>query len=88
MSSYIDVDKAIEYAKIISKDTPQLATATRMICEYIQAQPTADVAPVVHAHWTRSHIAGRFCSNCEGYGIIASSYCPDCGAKMDEKTEQ
>lgn len=43
--------------------------------------PSADVAPVVHGEW-----CGSVCSAC---GESTSywyncSYCPNCGAKMDE----
>ena len=54
--------------------------------------PAADVAPVVHAHFT--HIGPRFAGgvdwwNCSICGSLVSgvetkfSYCPHCGAKMD-----
>ena len=54
--------------------------------------PTLDVAPVVHARWEDHH-----CTNCkneaallyecigddEGFAWNHSSYCPNCGARMD-----
>ena len=60
--------------------------------------PTADVAPVVHAHWeiiyeSSAGVTDARCSNC-GFESLAyendvhtdenCNYCPCCGAKMDE----
>lgn len=61
----------------------------RCFVRIIESQPTADVAPVIHAHWIRQDESfTRFkCSNpecgienCSGF----ENYCPNCGAKMDE----
>ena len=51
--------------------------------------PPADVAPVVHGRWIYDKKAQRpYCSVCKGYFYGATnspmSYCPNCGAKMDE----
>lgn len=66
--------------------------------EYLYELPAADVAPVVHGHWislTDCSNAGVYCSIChkkvykEDYAWcnrknkVRSSYCPNCGAKMD-----
>lgn len=58
-----------------------------------------DVAPVIHAYWTRkrtlSHDGELYCSNCEWTPEVLGSttlgdlqladvyHCPHCGAKMD-----
>ena len=64
--------------------------------------PVADVAPVRHGRWislTDCSNAGVYCSVChkkvykEDYAIcnrknkLRSDYCPNCGAKMDEKED-
>ena len=56
------------------------------IINYINEQPTADVAPVRHGEW--QEINGIFsCSRCgysfehEGYKHFFN-YCPNCGAKL------
>lgn len=64
----------------------------------VDAIPSADVAPVVHGQWislTKCSNAGVYCSIChkkvykEDYAWcnrknkLRSSYCPNCGAKMD-----
>ena len=57
----------------------------------ISDMPAADVAPVMHAHWIRYADCGvTNCSNC-GWSIEEcwdSDYCPNCGAKMDEKEDK
>lgn len=59
----------------------------------VKAQPTADVAPVVHAHWIpkkemiRSPEAKNY--NCSACGKESFYYpnCPFCRAIMDEEVE-
>ena len=54
------------------------------------AVSAADVAPVVHAHWTnKERYHGAIwgdCSNC-GESSLADAYCSNCGARMDERSE-
>lgn len=60
--------------------------------------PTADVAPVVRGHWltweekfpdrATGKNLGVFCSVCGNHADFSSSYCPHCGARMDEEDEQ
>ena len=57
----------------------------------IDAQPTIDAVPVVHAHWIDQKHGVYKCSNCRNYldfrGVNAgrgdANYCPNCGAEMD-----
>lgn len=53
----------------------------------VDAQPAADVAPVVHGRWVPFHseAAGdiQYCSACEIGFAAKTDYCPHCGAKMD-----
>ena len=53
---------------------------------------SADVVPVVHAHWIRHEnadiICGYYvpsfeCSKCRAWKEDDSDFCPDCGSKMD-----
>lgn len=58
----------------------------------IEDMPAADVAPVIHARWERRG-SSWYCTHCGiGYRITCGNipasrhkYCPNCGAKMDEK---
>lgn len=68
------------------------------VFEHIEYLPTIDAKPVVHAHWISEDEAERLghfewsycCSNCKEIfwdctESFAFSYCPCCGAQMDEK---
>ena len=84
------------------KSTITIATAKKLVRSIIYRTPTADVAPVRHGRWEAMHYEGGIldgtnfdkCSVC-GYERIfedeklktAFKYCPNCGAKMDEKEE-
>lgn len=54
--------------------------------------PTADVAPVRHAHWMQKPqkwwLFPYQCSACKAFQGGATEYCPDCGAKMDEEVAE
>lgn len=58
----------------------------------IEQFPAADVAPVQHGRWVNTHSDSEFvqCSLCK-YPVYAAwnvtSYCPNCGAKMDKEDE-
>lgn len=62
----------------------------------IEDAPVADVAPIVRGHWLtwEEKFPGRatgknlgvFCSVCENHADYSSDFCPNCGAKMEEKS--
>ena len=54
----------------------------------------ADVAEVRHGRWFFKYPNGWACSRCgewglmiDNRGICKSSYCPNCGARMDKEDE-
>ena len=58
----------------------------------IKGMKAADVAPAVHGRWLDSkhkifsNTYDYVCSNCGcDYALAKYNYCPNCGAKMDEK---
>lgn len=89
MTDYIELSAAIEAAKHAWAKGLEPS-------QYIEALPTADVAPVVHARWIHSRYedcSEQFelvkCSQCnhEAYAMAfyvrGGNYCPNCGSKMD-----
>lgn len=88
MSRYIDAD-LIPY--VVSEDGCEHDYALRYDINEI---PTADVTPVVHAHWERQVDGTHYCSHCghdalfnyEGEEMLLQ-FC-GCGAKMDEETHE
>ena len=86
MARYIDADKADvnEISVYCNPDDVQ---------EWLNAQPTADVAEVKHGEWKHTdkarYWAGKDeCSECTYHyydrrDLSHFNYCPDCGAKMD-----
>ena len=74
------------------------ACGTGDAIDIIEDFPTADVAPVVHGRWIKDneksalHIEAIYlCSACHNYEAWGKTektpYCPNCGAKMDERDE-
>ena len=85
MAEYIERSAAIEAAKHAWAKGLEPS-------QYIEILPAADVAPVVHGRWG----TGRFnletgnyeeqCTRCRNFSKeYGKPYCPNCGAKMDEK---
>lgn len=101
MARYIDADKALEIFDEWIDTTGVLPKGTSYYYEAqgcIEDTPTEDVAPVVHGRWEKPTKLYPFwdwkCSECgcEEYRQADSkgqyrqmAYCPNCGAKMDEK---
>ena len=54
----------------------------------ISDMPAADVAPVRHARWKRYGKNLGECSECGEIVSVRNYYCPNCGAKMDEKEDK
>lgn len=81
MAEYIDKQAFLDYMK----GTNRYFTVKCDIEEF----PAAEVVPVVHGHWDTGYFHDRVCSCClhpdNDINDYAHSYCPNCGAKMDEK---
>ena len=99
MAEYIDKETALS---LVQPDVPEdekstvtIATAKKLVRSIIYRTPTADVAPVVHGRWIEKekYPFGIMydCSLCENRILDTGHpwhYCPNCGAKMDEKEEK
>ena len=90
MAEYIDLEaleKAMTIAAVNGKDKDR-RTWAKAICVLHDMQ-TADVAPVRHGQWDDSFDGiTPYCSVCgrSHRGMIRTpKYCPNCGAKMDER---
>lgn len=98
MSKYIDCSVAIARLTALEVTEPNatMADTKRVLADI----PAADVAPVGHGEWIPiSDGEWAECSECgEGYEVSDNGgmttfkllcefykYCPNCGAKMDEK---
>lgn len=71
------------------------AAVITAIQSFVEEMPLADVVPVVHGEWLLRHEGyGHYweCSSCHKnpciYVTKDTRYCPNCGAKMDEKGEE
>ena len=103
MARYIDAE---EFSKNLSlrvymEDdnffTEEVVKAMDTVKRAESETETADVQPVVHAHWVVCPSGDVYCSNCEwspekGYTVADLQltdvyYCPHCGARMDEEAE-
>lgn len=97
MAEYITKESAIEVfewgdADVIEEygDGCNFGFSRGLIKSTINAIPAADVAPVAHGRWIATHDEFCSCSLCK-YPVHAAwsqtNYCPNCGAKMNEKEE-
>ena len=83
----------IEREKVLSKAAPVAGCFSDMISAYdVIMLPAADVAPVRHGRWEEASDGdGIVCPFCRTdfctiiYDTEHFNYCPNCGAKMDEK---
>lgn len=90
----IDADALIQEMYRIAEETNNEAIHIDCIVdEAVGNAPAVDAVPVVHGHWILEREPdGKpyafHCSVCDDDfhrigNIVASDYCPDCGAKMD-----
>ena len=106
MNRYIDADELVNtifedwgadpyYFKSDDIDGAK-AQMDSLILERVNCIPTADVVPVVHAHFVGDKNLDYYvyCSNCDyefntfEEDVWSMKYCYNCGAKMDEKVKQ
>lgn len=91
MSEYINRESIRKVLMSVCSDENCPAFIAATVDQMIDYEPTADVAPVVHAHWKGYHTQEPYCSNCgftydheQGEDAQTTDYCGNCGAKMDE----
>lgn len=87
MSRFIDAD-AIKIRRGVYIDFLRDITAISLKSD-IDNTPTADVSPVVHSKWiTKFGEFPNICCVCNKQAREKTEYCPNCGAKMDEREEE
>lgn len=97
MAKYIELDKAIEQFCSCGSVFTYGDNVCKAIVSRLKQVPTADVRENVHAHWEKTYGDSRFmCSVCKGKENVPTmmgkpivwGFCPNCGAKMDERGEE
>lgn len=93
MAEYIEREAAI---KELMNDAPeQVGYSREDAADCIRYMDAADVEPVVHRRWIEDHDYLK-CPECSVmvkwdftfFDIGNWNYCPNCGAKMDEKEDR
>ena len=95
MTEYIKREYAVDAVADVYYNTPDINLSCEKFETAILKIQAADVAPVVHGRWISKNPHGYewtfVCSNCDyvdGYPFNdRHNYCPNCGAKMDEKED-
>lgn len=97
----INANAFLDFLRIEEKIMEDEEITFGYVRSLIVSAPTIEAKPVVHAHWISEDEAeklGHFewsycCSNCKEIfwdctESFAFSYCPCCGAQMDEKENE
>lgn len=91
----IDADKLIAKWKLVAKryegDSRYWETGyiLKEIIKDVENEPTIDAEPVKHGQWEWDGYVYDMlwrCSECSCLNENDSDYCPNCGAKIDEKS--
>ena len=88
----IDADALKTKIQKIKAETLEHGFAPESVCgdillNFLDNAPTIEAKPVVHAHWAEIANGFMVCSHCEE-SVEENrkySYCPICGAQMDEE---
>ncbi len=91
MNKYIDKDMAIEVSRAVWRVTGDAQVAK--VTVQLEELPSADVKEVRHGKWIEENdtVIHGHCSSCgwnaiwQESDVFGMSYCPNCGAKMDEE---
>ena len=97
MSRYIDAEPWESMGASVKFEYPNKCDDPLIGHIMIRDIHTADVSPVVHGRWIleREPNGKPYCFHCSVCDsdyhcigiVVASDYCPNCGAKMDGGTE-
>ena len=88
MSQYIEREKLLKLYVDGKYDTADYHVPVPVIIQNIKDIPAADVRPVVRATWKRIDFKpcghDYECSSCGWKNDMATHFCPNCGARMEE----
>lgn len=108
MAEYIEREALIEQLKIhfdafyndfdgklMYSDHICIGEDVDALIDFVNKQPTADVAEVKHGEWipqveynfekSEDDLAGYCCSECGLFYIEEHNFCPNCGALMEDE---
>ena len=92
MSDYIERQKAIDAVNhALDRETILFSFVRKVAISALKKIAPADVVQVVHGKWThKPDVHGVvYCSECDyELHINATSFCPNCGAKMDGERKE
>lgn len=88
----IDADDLLEqrvYTVAKGKGFPYREAYKNMLDD-IEHAPIIDAEPIRHAYWKTNVYASQVvvCSFCNNTSLVPTTYCGNCGAKMDEEVEE
>lgn len=91
MPRYIDTE---DFKHLINASSLYDTEEWVKVMNLLADTPTADVHENVHAKWVieKEIVNGvlhdcQFCSNCDYPQYLTTKFCPNCGAQMDERSE-
>ena len=99
MARLIDSDELLKRLKLylnktsLGEITVQTELSVGEICSLIKDCPTVEAEPVRRGKWVEFGNDIHHCLECFKCGYLQSiyekrpKYCPDCGAKMEEESE-
>ena len=95
MAEYIEREATVKLLRSLGsrdyrREKGSIQEAIKMV-SFPEYTPSADVAQVRHGRWVDNGIPDSILSGCSVCGFTCGSssfsYCPICGAKMDESDE-
>ena len=86
IAEYIEREALLEDIQAAVENGGMGGMVAGSLKRYITRVPAADVSPVRHGKWGsyEPYLDGYRCSCCKLVHRTCTSYCSNCGAKMDE----
>lgn len=85
MTDYIDKTALkMQIYELLALDSKESQRKWNHILALIEAAPAVDVRSNEHSHWYRDKGTNQ-CLSCSKYSMMATPYCPFCGAQMEKE---